>query len=264
MTDPVADDAVDTPDPSAPAGEPAGEPAVPGPGGRNGAGTGEGGDGGGEGDAGDHWEGGLSWARALVLAGAVGFLGLAIGLYVSRDRPPANDSVDVGFARDMVTHHEQALGLASLELVHGEDPTVRSFASEVLTFQSYEIGVMQQTLRAWGYRGDDRPDEAMAWMDMAVPYRQMPGMVSDDQLDAMGDARGADADAMFLELMAEHHLGGLHMADYAATEVTDDELRDLAARMAHNQALEINEYRATAEREGFDVAIEPVEVPPAP
>jgi uncharacterized protein (DUF305 family) len=260
MTEPVADDAVDTPGPS----DPADEPAVPGPGGRNGAGTGDGGDGGGD-DADEYWGSGLSWARALVLAGAVGFLGLAIGLFVSRDRQPADDSVDVGFARDMVTHHEQALGLASLELVHGENPTVRSFASEVLTFQSYEIGVMQQTLRTWGYPGDDRPDEAMAWMDMAaVPYRQMPGMLSDDQLDEMGDARGADADALFLELMAEHHLGGLHMAVYAATEVTDDELRDLAALMAHNQALEINEYRATAAREGFDVAIEPVEVPPAP
>jgi uncharacterized protein (DUF305 family) len=101
----------------------------------------------------------------------------------------------------------------------------------------------------------------MAWMDMPVPADQMPGYVSDDQIDEMNEARGAAADSLFLDLMAEHHRGGLHMAESAADEAGDTGVRELAARMAHNQAQEINEYRDTARRQGYDITIEPSDVP---
>jgi uncharacterized protein (DUF305 family) len=221
-----------------------------------GPGDDEGGDGDGDGD----YVGGLSWGRALVLAAALAFLGFAVGVFVSRDQPPGDGSAEVGFYRDMVAHHEQALSLATLELAHGEDATVRSYAREVLTFQSYEIGVMRQTLDEWSV-SPEQPDVAMAWMDMPVPADQMPGYVSDDQIDEMNEARGAAADSLFLDLMAEHHRGGLHMAESAADEAGDTGVRELAARMAHNQAQEINEYRDTARRQGYDITIEPSDVP---
>lgn len=208
--------------------------------------------------------GGVSWGRALVLAAALAFLGFAVGLVVARDRPPGEGSVDVGFSRDMITHHQQALGVATLAIAQGEDPTVRSYAREVLTFQAQEIGVMRQTLRDWGYGPDDRPVEAMAWMGMAVPYEQMAGLLSEDQLDALRAARGREADALFLELMAEHHRGGLHMAEHAAREASDAGVRELAATMVRNQAREIDQYRDLARDEGYDVDISPAEVPAEP
>jgi uncharacterized protein (DUF305 family) len=122
---------------------------------------------------------------------------------------------------------------------------------------------MTQTLAGWGLSRDDRSDEAMAWMDMGVPVEQMPGLLSEEDLDRVGDARGAEIDSLFLGLMAEHHRGGLHMAQEAATRVDDDEVAELAARMERNQAGEINEYRVTAETLGLDLDIEPAEVPPA-
>jgi uncharacterized protein (DUF305 family) len=182
-------------------------------------------------------------------------------VFVGRDRPPSADGADVGFLQDMITHHDQALGVATLTIAHGEDPTVRSYAREVLTFQSYEIGLMTQMLRDWGHSRDDRSDEAMAWMDMPVPVEAMPGLLTDEQLAAVGAARGAQIDRLFLELMAEHHRGGLHMAQAAAGLVDDDEVAALAARMERNQAGEIDEYRATAESLGFDVDIAPASVP---
>jgi uncharacterized protein (DUF305 family) len=226
---------------------------------------GNGGEGGsGEGGSGDDEvvAPGLSWGRALVLAAALAFLGFAVGVFVSRDQPPGEGSVDVGFYRDMTAHHEQALSLATLELANGEDATVRSYAREVLTFQSYEIGVMRQTLSDWDYPADQQSSEAMAWMDMPVAVDQMPGYLTDDQIDSLNEARGRAADSLFLELMAEHHRGGLHMAEYAAEHAGDDGVRELAARMAHNQAQEINEYRDTARRQGYDITIEPSGVPP--
>jgi uncharacterized protein (DUF305 family) len=203
----------------------------------------------------------LGWAKQAILAAALVFLGLAIGMVVARDRPPGEGSVDVGFLQDMLTHHDQALGVATLVVANGDDPTVRSYAREILTFQGYEIGVMTHMLDDWGYTRSGRSDQAMAWMDMGVPVEQMPGLLTDDQMDELRAARGAELDALFLDYMAEHHRGGLHMAEYAFGNAGDDDVRKLAARIARNQAGEINEYRALAERNGYDVEIEPASVP---
>lgn len=205
---------------------------------------------------------GLSWGRALVLAVAVGFLGFAVALVVNRDRPPGPDSVDVGFLQDMLTHHDQALGVATLTIAEGEDPVVRSFAREVLTEQAYETGVMTQKLDDWGYSRQERSDQAMAWMGMAVPVADMPGLLSQEELDQITAASGREIDALFLEKMAEHHRGGLHMAQYAAEHAGDADVRALAARMVRNQSGEINEYRLAARQRGFDVDIPPASVPP--
>lgn len=199
--------------------------------------------------------------KVVLLGVALAFLGFAVGLLVTRDRPPGEGSVDVGFYKDMLTHHEQALGVARLAIADGQDPTVRSYASEILIFQGYEIGVMTETLNNWGFSADDRPDQAMEWMDMSVPVEQMPGLLSEEQLDEVRDAEGAELDALFLDYMAEHHRGGLHMAEYAAINADDDDVRELAARMAHTQAGEINEYRVLAQRYGYDIEIDPATVP---
>jgi uncharacterized protein (DUF305 family) len=203
----------------------------------------------------------LGWAKQAILAAALVFLGIAIGMVVARDRPPGDGSVDVGFLHDMLTHHDQALGVATLVVANGEDPTVRSYAREILVFQGYEIGVMSQMLDDWGYSRGDRSDQAMAWMDMPVPVEQMPGLLTDEQLDQLQDASGAELDALFLDLMADHHRGGLHMAEYAFGNAGDEDVGELAARIARNQAGEINEYRAVAERNGYDIDIEPASVP---
>jgi uncharacterized protein (DUF305 family) len=206
--------------------------------------------------------GGLSWAKVGILGVALVFLGFAVGMFVNRDRPPDAGSVDVGFLQDMLTHHEQALGVSALTVAYGEDATVRSYAREVLTAQAYEQGRMTQLLSDWGFSRSDRPATSMAWMDMEVPLEQMPGLLSDEQMDELSAARGADMDALFLELMSEHHLGGVHMAEYAATEADDEQVREMANRMAYAQAAEINEYRHTADELGFDIAIPSIEIPP--
>src|SRR5690606_2783818 len=206
---------------------------------------------------------GLSWPKVAVLGLALAFLGFAARIFVSRDRPPGPDSSDVGFLQDMLTHHDQALGVATLSVAYGEDPIVRSMAREVVATQSFEIGLMTQKLADWGYSRDERSDQAMAWMDMPVPVEDMPGLLSDEQLAAVEEARGPELDALFLELMAEHHRGGLHMAEGAATLADDEDVRELAARMRRNQAGEINEYRLRAEELGLDLDIAPPSVPPA-
>ena len=207
---------------------------------------------------------GLSWPRVLVLGAALAFLGFAVATFVGRDRSPGPDSVDVGFAQDMISHHEQALEMAQVELVNGTDPTVLSFAREILIFQSKEIGSMERLLDDWGSARGDPARTAMSWMGMATSVEQMPGMATKDEMAQLRSAKGADADALFLELMARHHVGGIHMADYAAENASTSEARDFAAIVGRNQAVEVNEYAQTAERLGLPVQIQRVEVPPVP
>ncbi len=214
------------------------------------------------GDGGDGTSGGLTWGKVAILGLALAFLGFAVGLFVSRDDPPAADSVDVGFLQDMSTHHDQGIGVARLAAAYAEDETVRSYAREILTGQSYELGLMSQMLADWGYSRDERSDEAMGWMGMPVPVDQMPGLLTPEQLDQVDAARGAELDALFLELMAEHHRGGLHMAEEAAATADDATVRELAARIEHAQAGEINEYRQTAQDLGLDIDIPGADVPP--
>jgi len=87
----------------------------------------------------------------------------------------------------------------------------------------------------------------------------MPGLATDDQMERLKAAKGAEADALFLELMSNHHRGGVHMADYAYRHADSSSVRDLAQRMAWVQATEINEFRDTAARNHLPVDIDPAQ-----
>ena len=81
----------------------------------------------------------------------------------------------------------------------------------------------------------------MAWMGMPTTVDQMPGMASEADLDALGATSGAAADELFVELMVDHHEGGLHMAETAAVDAEDARVRSLAASIGAGQADEIGE-----------------------
>ncbi len=202
----------------------------------------------------------LGWVRLLVLALALLCFGGALGFSVpSLFGNPGEDSADVGYLQDMITHHEQALVMAQYQLTYGERSEVKIFAREILERQSYEIGLMEAKLREWGYRREDRPPTAMAWMGMGMPVESMPGLASEDQMDALRQATGAEADRLFLELMATHHRGGADMGRAGAERATDDWVKYLADLQARNQIIEINEFIVTAEWIDLDVNIEPYE-----
>jgi uncharacterized protein (DUF305 family) len=92
----------------------------------------------------------------------------------------------------------------------------------------------------------------------------MPGLATDAQMKALGKAHGAASDAMFLDLMAEHHRAGAAMAAFAVEHGSDRSVRALAERMERNQGIEINEFAQTAKRLGFDIEIPPYDSSASP
>src|SRR5919106_1203469 len=99
----------------------------------------------------------LGWAKQAILAAALVFLGIAIGLVVARDRPPGAGSVDVGFLQDMLTHHDQALGVATLVIANGDDEDVRELAARTARNQAGEINEYRALAERNGYEIEIEP-----------------------------------------------------------------------------------------------------------
>lgn len=176
------------------------------------------------------------WRRPalLVAISAVLMLGAGIGVgWVAGTSAPGNDSVEAGFARDMQTHHQQAVEMAMYEWQNGSDPAMTTVAYDIATSQSAEMGMYRSWLRDWGVQLST--GEPMAWAgeehahDSEATGGLMPGMATDEQMAEFKSLTGNDADVMFANLMIAHHIGGVDMAK-AALDRSDNELVVDAAR----------------------------------
>jgi uncharacterized protein (DUF305 family) len=173
----------------------------------------------------------------LVLLAVLALAAAALGGYWLGRAAPAADSVDVGFARDMSLHHEQAVRMAALVYDRSDDPAIRSLAFDILTTQQGQIGIMSGWLDAWGLAWTSAGPR-MAWMGMPTEGL-MPGMATAEQLDALRAADGEAADVLFLQLMIPHHQGGVAMATEAAARADQEPVRLLATSMVEAQTLEV-------------------------
>ena len=179
--------------------------------------------------------------------GCVAFTVLGVGATYAITAPhnPGADSVDVGFLQDMRYHHDQAVRMALIFLQKPRTGAVldlRIMAQEIVQDQQLESGEMVDMLAQYGAAtAADLSQPVMRWMAMSVPSASMPGLATDDQLAQLVAAQGADADRLFADLMTAHHLGGIHMAEYAELHASRERVRRLAHAMVQNQESDITE-----------------------
>jgi uncharacterized protein (DUF305 family) len=168
-----------------------------------------------------------------------GMIGWMVGDALAGEDP---NEVDVGFLQDMREHHEQAVAMGFVfNDLEGTDPGLRTVARSISFGQGIDIGRMIQMLRDFGEDEANPGDTSMAWMGMPTEVGQMPGMATEAQLEQLAASSGRAADELFVELMREHHLGGVHMAEYAAAEAATSEVRAMAASIVESQQHEITE-----------------------
>src|SRR5262245_26444816 len=154
----------------------------------------------------------------LILAALVGAIAASLIAWWWWAAPRA-DSAEAGFARDMATHHEQAVDMSFVIRDKSSDEELRALAYDIIVTQSTPRGVFMGWLQQWGLPQASRAPR-MRWMpghaqmergaDGAVPL--MHGMASDDELRELRVAEGTDAEILFLQLMIRHHEGGVLMA----------------------------------------------------
>jgi len=154
-------------------------------------------------------------------------------------------TIDIGFAADMLDHHDQIIELANFTASHATTDLVRSLALGVVASQQYEKGQLEGFLRGRGVTRPNGPDRlVMGWMGPPVARDAMPGYLPKTDMIELYNLDGPTLDRRFLELTIRHHEGGVHMAQDAAARSRDPWLRNLAAAMVVAQQEEINDATA--------------------
>jgi uncharacterized protein (DUF305 family) len=175
---------------------------------------------------------------ALVIAGTTGWL---VGSSSDTPTPVTANSVDAGFARDMSTHHTQAIEMANYARDYTSDPSIKILARDIETQQYFQLGEMQGWLDNWNLsRTSTLP--VMSWMNghgQLAADGLMPGMATPPEMSKLETLTGKTLDIDFLQLMLRHHQGGLPMAQYAAAHATQPYVRLLASKMVEAQSREI-------------------------
>ncbi|MBL1074015.1 DUF305 domain-containing protein [Nocardia sp. 2] len=154
--------------------------------------------------------------------------------------PPVLTPTEVGFAQDMVSHHQQALIMVQ-RLDSGVDPSIRLLAQQISDAQHVEIGTMLGWLRL--ANASTTSAHPMAWMgdDHAGHHDSdatMPGMATTEQLDALSAARGEAAETLFVQLMLRHHTGGVSMAEAADELLESGPVKETVRGMITEQSQE--------------------------
>jgi uncharacterized protein (DUF305 family) len=192
-------------------------------------------------------------ARRLALFGAglvVVILSVAAGLLIgSRLGTPSDDSAEAGFARDMATHHAQAVDMSFVVRDTSSDQELRTLASDIIVTQSTQRGIFMGWLQQWGLpQSSARP--RMAWMPghaHAAPTTDggalMHGMATDAELRRLRDASSVDAEIQFLQLMIRHHEGGIVMARALMALSDQPDLVQMAKNIDDGQRAENVEMR---------------------
>ncbi|MFC6286025.1 DUF305 domain-containing protein [Nocardioides sp. GCM10027113] len=161
------------------------------------------------------------------------------------DENPWNEA-DVAFAADMIPHHAQALVMVDMTRGRNLDPGLAALTDQILATQAPEIELMADWLTSWEEPvPETMRDHANAHGDGGHPdgtdHRDMPGMMSDEELDGLESAAGESFEEMWLDMMIEHHEGAIEMAGTEIAEGEFPEAIELAEQIRDGQQAEIEQ-----------------------
>ncbi|MFB7297647.1 DUF305 domain-containing protein [Streptomyces rubiginosohelvolus] len=207
------------------------------------------------------WAAGAAVALALLFAGAAAVASAREdGSAPGAAGAPAPDSADAGFARDMAVHHQQAVEMSFIVRDRTEDEDVRRLAYDIANTQANQRGMLLGWLDLWELpkvAGGDQPP--MAWMgggegdgghehgghqpDRGSDGVLMAGMASRAELERLARLDGRQAEVIYLQLMTDHHKGGVAMAEACASRCTVPVEQRLARGMVEGQQSELGLMR---------------------
>jgi uncharacterized protein (DUF305 family) len=180
-------------------------------------------------------------AAALVAAGAITYA-VADG-DGSGTKAPTADSADAGFARDMAVHHQQAVEMSYIVRDRTKDVDVRRLAYDIAQTQANQRGMLLGWLDLWELPKVSS-DAPMTWMGMgdmasAEDGSLMPGMATNTEMKKLNTLSGKQAEVFYLQLMTDHHKGGIHMAEGCVEKCEVGVEKKLAQGMVDAQQSEI-------------------------
>jgi uncharacterized protein (DUF305 family) len=166
----------------------------------------------------------------------------------------------------MAVHHQQAVEMSFIVRDRTDDEDVRRLAYDIANTQANQRGMLLGWLDLWELPkvapGGERP---MAWMAPADGEGSghahgghgsggaeagdgtdgvlMAGMASRSELERLGRLDGEQAEVFFLQLMTDHHQGGVAMAEACASLCSVPAEQRLARGMVRGQQSELGLMR---------------------
>ena len=173
----------------------------------------------------------LALTGCTINIGGTGSNGMMDGGMMGNNKSSSGFSgTDIMFAQMMIPHHQQAVDMSTLAETHTTNPEILALAKQIKDAQAPEIKQMTAWIESSG-----------AGMDMGHDMG-MNGMLSDEQMTALGDAQGAAFDKLYLEGMIGHHEGALQMAKMIENS-SNAEVKTLAANIVSSQSAEIEKMK---------------------
>jgi uncharacterized protein (DUF305 family) len=177
-------------------------------------------------------------AAAIAFAGCSGDNGMS-GMGHNSASPTAPSSAasvgefneaDVMFAQMMIPHHEQAVDMSDMVLgKSGINPEVEALANQIKAAQQPEIDMMNAWLETWG----------RVPMPEGSHHSSSDGMMTEEQMQELDEANGADGQRLFLEGMIRHHQGAIKMAQAEITSGKNPDAIALAKNITESQQAEV-------------------------
>jgi uncharacterized protein (DUF305 family) len=126
----------------------------------------------------------------------------------------AYTAADIEFMSGMISHHAQAIVMSRWAPSHGASASMLILTERIINAQQDEIAAMQRWLRDRNQPVPEARATGMRMMMNGVEHDMlMPGMLSEDQMKQLDQARGKEFDRLFLTFMIQHHRGAVTMVD---------------------------------------------------
>jgi uncharacterized protein (DUF305 family) len=172
-------------------------------------------------------------------------VGLGVLWWMSlSERPPAEGTPSVNFARDMAAHHRQAVEMTLIVRDRTQDPALRQLLIDQILTQQAQIGYFEGWLTTWGLplAGPQPPMTGMmrhegSEMQMTP---ELMGMQPQSTVNKLGTLPVAEAEIQFLQMMIAHHKGGVLMSQSVLAENPRPEVARLAESIINGQTAEID------------------------
>ena len=149
---------------------------------------------------------------------------------------------DVAFAQGMIPHHQQAVDMAKLAAEKATNPQVKDLAGRIQGAQDPEIQQLTGMLDQWSASMPGMSTESgMPGMDHGGMSGD--GMMTDEEMQQLESATGADFDRMWVQMMIKHHQGAVTMAKTELEQGKNSDAKALAQNIVDAQEAEITEMQ---------------------
>ncbi|MBF6097567.1 DUF305 domain-containing protein [Nocardia cyriacigeorgica] len=147
------------------------------------------------------------------------------------------NEADVTFLQMMYPHHAQAVDMAKMVPSRTQNPQLLALAAAVEAAQAPEMQQITTLLESFGKPAPSADEHG------GHGGHAMPGMMTPEQMTALENATGPEFDRQWMQMMIEHHIGAIDMANTVLAEGVNPDTKALATSIVAAQQAEIDQMK---------------------